>query len=109
MAELPLDKVRCEPAGSVATALDVNIDTGARHCGMCQRDLTGARLGMNCPHCGHQLGWFQLLTDCTALGDQVSSERALAAYIRRYKKRQAEEDARGGWMDGPDDSDDCWI
>jgi len=92
---IDLDLIRCRPAGAVSTALDVNLDQpGKRSCGMCQRDVSLCRLHEICPHCGHLLAYFQLLTDVTAIGDHVSSEKALAAYQKRYQRQQHKNNLR---------------
>lgn len=100
---VPLDRVTCTPAGSVDTALDVNLDSGARHCGMCARDASASTLNAVCPHCGHRFGWFQLLTDCTAIGSSPASEKALASYTKRYKAKLAREYGSAFDFDGPDE------
>lgn len=92
---------KCSPPGSIRTALDVNIDNGNRWCGMCATRLPQAKLGENCPACLYKLGWWQIMTDCTAIGDHVApNERALAAYIKKYKEKQVSDSA---FMDGPED------
>jgi len=94
---IPLDKVMCNPPGSIRTALDIELDqVPKRMCGMCQRDVTGKTLGDTCPHCHHLFGWFQLLTDVTAVGVSPKTEKALAAYIKRYQAKQQDDI----WADG---------
>jgi hypothetical protein len=89
MTKERIEKIRCRPAGSVGTALDVNVDQHGkeRTCGMCWQRVDDKTVGDLCPHCDHRFNWFQLLTDITALGDQVRGEKGLAAFIKKYHDR----------------------
>ena len=88
---IDINLVKCDPPGSFSTALDVNVDNGERWCGMCARDLNGIKLHTNCPHCGHYLAYFQIMTDCTAIGESsIDTERKLVNYIKKYNKRKVE-------------------
>jgi hypothetical protein len=102
--EIPLDSVKCDPPGSMDTAIDVEVDRdGApRRCGMCGRDVAGSKLGQNCPHCKHRFGWFQLLGESEALGDNVRSEKALAAFIKRRRDKMKRLYGSAIDFDGPD-------
>lgn len=86
--EIPLDKVKCIPPGSMGTALDVDVDTGKRSCGMCMREIT-CKLHELCPHCQHRLDWFQLLSMAEGgLSASPGSEKALERWLKRYKARR---------------------
>ena len=110
-----LAKIKCEPPGSVSTALDVDIDSGNRWCGMC--GSPDVHLHCDCPRCGHLTDYFQINTTATALGSwrdlrrycqgkgiKVStheSEDNLALVLAALREKEKEEDASldgdGAW------------
>lgn len=86
---------KCDPPGSVGTALDVNIETGKRQCGMgCEAIGEQPTVGKVCPTCLHRWGWFQLMTSVTALGNDIRTEKELERFVKRWQKRNQ---APRGW------------
>ena len=88
---MDINLIKCTPPGSMSTCIDVNVDNGDRWCGMCAIDLKEIKLHSLCPHCFYYLSYFQIMTDCTAIGEVgINSEKKLETYTKKYKKEQQE-------------------